>query len=264
MAADWRTRGPQDDDVARRHSTSSYQAVVVDHQVKERARTNECATASWDFPVRAFMSRDRSLGPDRQKNRTRTNSGVPTSRLSVAAGERPSRCTTCAGMCFSMNVASTDLLRCYGRSPRGARLHDHTPCSHVRRTRHHGLTPRRTQAARRLRWAESRHRRSRLRGTSPGAAPAMWSCSITSPCTSSRTSEMRLQPSARACGFLPPYSPDFNPIEQLFAKLQAFLRAARLRSFDHVCRMRASIALFTADECASYVRHSGYRLAPTA
>ena len=36
--------------------------------------------------------------------------------------------------------------------------------------------------------------------------------------------------------FLPPYSPDFNPIEQAFAKLKAFLRAARPRSFDQVVR----------------------------
>jgi hypothetical protein len=34
--------------------------------------------------------------------------------------------------------------------------------------------------------------------------------------------------------FLPPYNPDFNPIEQAFAKLKAFLRAARPRTFDHV------------------------------
>ena len=32
--------------------------------------------------------------------------------------------------------------------------------------------------------------------------------------------------------FLPPYSPDFNPIELAFAKLKAFVRAARPRSFD--------------------------------
>jgi transposase len=34
--------------------------------------------------------------------------------------------------------------------------------------------------------------------------------------------------------FLPPYSPDFNPIEQAFSKLKAFLRAARPRNFDQV------------------------------
>ena len=62
--------------------------------------------------------------------------------------------------------------------------------------------------------------------------------------------------------FLPPYSPDFNPIELAFAKLKAFLRAARPRSFDQVCALIATaLGLFTADECANYVRHCGYRVA---
>ena len=62
--------------------------------------------------------------------------------------------------------------------------------------------------------------------------------------------------------FLPPYSPDFNPIELAFAKLKAFLRAARPRTFEHVCGLiAAAIPLFTADECANYARHCGYRVA---
>ena len=62
--------------------------------------------------------------------------------------------------------------------------------------------------------------------------------------------------------FLPPYSPDFNPIEMAFAKLKAFLRAARPRTFDHVTALTAAaLALFTPAECRNYVRHSGYRLA---
>jgi transposase len=62
--------------------------------------------------------------------------------------------------------------------------------------------------------------------------------------------------------FLPPYSPDFNPIEQAFAKLKAFLRAARPRSFDHVnALVAAALELFLPAECGNYVRHSGYRLA---
>jgi len=61
--------------------------------------------------------------------------------------------------------------------------------------------------------------------------------------------------------FLPPYSPDFNPIEQAFAKLKAFLRAARPRSFDHVLALVAlALDLFAPDECRNYIRHSGYRL----
>jgi len=58
--------------------------------------------------------------------------------------------------------------------------------------------------------------------------------------------------------FLPPYSRDFNPIEQVFAKLKAFLRAARPRSFDQICElMAAAINLFAPTECANYMRHSG-------
>ena len=62
--------------------------------------------------------------------------------------------------------------------------------------------------------------------------------------------------------FLPPYSPDFNPIEQAFAKLKAFLRAARPWSFDQVCDLIATaLRLFSPTECANYIRHSGYRIA---
>ena len=47
--------------------------------------------------------------------------------------------------------------------------------------------------------------------------------------------------------FLPPYSPDFNPIELAFAKLKAFLRAARPRSFDQVVELVAiALELFHA------------------
>jgi len=62
--------------------------------------------------------------------------------------------------------------------------------------------------------------------------------------------------------FLPPYSPDFNPIELTFAKLKAFLRAARPRTFDEVCDLIAiALGLFTPEECAAYVSHCGYRVA---
>jgi transposase len=62
--------------------------------------------------------------------------------------------------------------------------------------------------------------------------------------------------------FLPPYSPDFNPIELAFAKLKAFLRALRPRSFDQVVELVAiALGLFTPQECANFVRHCGYRIA---
>jgi transposase len=61
--------------------------------------------------------------------------------------------------------------------------------------------------------------------------------------------------------FLPPYSPDFDPIEQVFAKLKAFLRAARPRSFDHVVdRVAIALELCSPAECINFVRHCGYRV----
>ena len=61
--------------------------------------------------------------------------------------------------------------------------------------------------------------------------------------------------------FLPPYSPDLNPIEMAFAKLKAFLRAARPRTFDQVLELVAiALPLFTPQECLNFVRHCGYRV----
>jgi len=53
-----------------------------------------------------------------------------------------------------------------------------------------------------------------------------------------------------------------NPIELAFAKLKAFLRAMRPRTFEQVCDLiAAALGLFTSDECAKYARHCGYRVA---
>jgi putative transposase len=59
--------------------------------------------------------------------------------------------------------------------------------------------------------------------------------------------------------FLPKYSPDLNPIEQVFAKLKHFLRKAAARSFDTVTTAIGQILdRFTAAECANYFTNSGY------
>jgi transposase len=160
---------------------------------------------------------------------------------------------------------TTDLLRRYGRSVRGTRLHDHTPCRHWQtHTVIAGL---------------------RLDGLT---APAVFDGPIDTPTFLAYVEQVLVpslrpgdvvvldnlavhkQPEVRSAveragahlRFLPPYSPDFNPIEQVFAKLKAFLRAARPRSFDQVCELIATaIGLFTPSECTNYVRHSGYRVA---
>jgi DDE superfamily endonuclease len=61
--------------------------------------------------------------------------------------------------------------------------------------------------------------------------------------------------------FLPPYRPDFNPIELAFAKLKAFIRAVRPRTFDQVCELiTIALRLFTLDECRHFIQHCGYRV----
>jgi transposase len=58
---------------------------------------------------------------------------------------------------------------------------------------------------------------------------------------------------------LPPYSPDFNPIEQAFAKLKALLRKAAERTVDGLWDAIASIlGTFTPAECANYFAAAGY------
>ncbi len=159
---------------------------------------------------------------------------------------------------------TTDLLRRYGRSLRGTRLHDHTPCGHWQT---HTVI-----AA------------LRLDGVS---APAVFDGPIDNPTFLAYVEQVLVptlrrgdvvvldnlaahkQPEVRTAieqagaqlRFLPPYSPDFNPIEMAFAKLKAFLRAARPRTFDHVCELMATaLALFMPDQCANYVKHCGYRV----
>jgi transposase len=160
---------------------------------------------------------------------------------------------------------TTDLLRRYGRSPRGTRLRDHTPCSHWQT---HTVV-----AA------------LRLEGV---GAPAVFDGPIDSASFLAYVEQVLVptlrrgdvvvldnlavhkQPEVRIAieqagaylRYLPPYSPDFNPIELAFAKLKAFLRAARPRSFEQVCGLIATaLGLFTPDECANYARHCGYRVA---
>ena len=160
---------------------------------------------------------------------------------------------------------TTDLLRRYGRSLRGVRLRDHTPCGHwethtiIAALRPEGIT-----------------------------APAVFDGPIDNASFRAYVEQVLVptlrpgdvivldnlavhkQPEVRAAieaagasvRFLPPYSPDFNPIEMAFAKLKAFLRAARPRSVDHVTALTAAaLTLFTPAECRNYVRHCGYRLA---
>ena len=59
--------------------------------------------------------------------------------------------------------------------------------------------------------------------------------------------------------FLPPYSPDLNPIEQAFAKLKAHLRSAGARTWQELWRAVGNICeMFEPKECWNFFRHAGY------
>jgi transposase len=159
---------------------------------------------------------------------------------------------------------TTDLVRRYGRSPRGTRLHDHAPCGHWETsTVIAGLRLETLTAAAvfdgpidtvTFRAYVDQVLVPTLR---PGDVVVLDNLAV------------HKQPEVRAAieavgaqlRFLPPYSPDFNPIEQAFAKLKAFLRAARPRSFPQVTALiGVALELFTPPECENYVRNCGYRV----
>lgn len=59
--------------------------------------------------------------------------------------------------------------------------------------------------------------------------------------------------------YLPPYSPDLNPIEQVFAKFKALLRKAAARTVEALWHaIEKALNAFSSDECSAYLRNSGY------
>ena len=66
---------------------------------------------------------------------------------------------------------------------------------------------------------------------------------------------------AHGCWFLylPPYSPDLNPIEMAFAKLKTHLRKIGARTFTDVFKAIGQVCnLFPTDECWHYFKAAGY------
>jgi transposase len=59
--------------------------------------------------------------------------------------------------------------------------------------------------------------------------------------------------------FLPKYSPDLNPIEQVFAKLKHLLRKCAARTVETICAAIGQLLqAFTPQECANYFTNAGY------
>ena len=157
---------------------------------------------------------------------------------------------------------ATDLLRRYGRSPRGRRVHDHAP-------HHHWQTSTFVAAL-------------RVTGVT---APTLFDGPMDGECFLAYVDQMlaptlevgdivvmdnlashkvegvreRIAAAGAQLWYLPPYSPDLNPIELWFAKLKALLRTARRRTVEELWdTVGACLSLFSATECRNYFRHCGY------
>jgi len=159
---------------------------------------------------------------------------------------------------------TTDLIRRYGRSLRGTRLGDRAPCGHwqthtvVAALRPTALTATAVFDGPIDHVTFLAYVEQILRPTlAKGDVVVMDNLAV----HKHPAVRAAIEGAGATLRFLPAYSPDLNPIEMAFAKLKAFLRAARPRTFDRVCELiGAALALFEAAECANYVRHCGYRL----
>ena len=157
---------------------------------------------------------------------------------------------------------TTDLLRRYGRCARGQRLIDHAPFGHwqthtiLAALRREGLTAPAVFDGPIDQATFVAYLQQVLAPTlRPGDIVVLDNLSV----HKDPHARAAIEQTGAAMWFLPPYSPDFNPIEQVFAKLKAFFRAARPRSFDQVCALFATaLGHFSAAECTNYLRHCGY------
>jgi transposase len=60
--------------------------------------------------------------------------------------------------------------------------------------------------------------------------------------------------------YLPPYSPDFNPIENMWSKVKSILRGLAARKFDELGdAMKTAILSVTEDDCVGFFNHCGYK-----
>jgi transposase len=156
---------------------------------------------------------------------------------------------------------ATNLARRYGRSPRGARLVAAVPHGHWRTTIVAGLRQSGIVAPLVLDGA--------MTGTAFRAnveqflAPALrpGDVVVLDNLAAHKVDGVRQALAAAGASllYLPPYSPDFNPIEQLFAKLKALLRKAAARTKDELwSTIGRLLATVPPAECARYLHHCDY------
>jgi transposase len=158
--------------------------------------------------------------------------------------------------------ATTNMARRYGRAPRGERVVAAIPHGHWKTTtflaalRHDRITapcvfdgP--INGERFLAWVEQ----ALVPTLTPGDIVIMDNLG------SHKVAGVReaIEAAGARVLYLPPYSPDLNPIEQVFAKLKSILRTVAARTVDALWEaIGAALDAFSAAECANYLRNAGY------
>jgi transposase len=158
--------------------------------------------------------------------------------------------------------ATTNMARRHGRSRRGQRVVAAVPHGHWKTTtfiaalRHHGLSAPcvfdgAINGARFLAYVQQ------------GLAPSLRTGEVVVLDNLKAHKVKGVREAIEAAGasllYLPPYSPDLNPIELAFAKLKALLRSAATRTVEALWRTLGQVLdAFTPAECAHYLAHAGY------
>jgi transposase len=159
--------------------------------------------------------------------------------------------------------ASTNMSRRYGRSLKGRRLISAVPHGHWKTTtfvaalRSEGLTaPMVVDGAINGRVFLAYVRQQLVPTLRPGDIVVMDNLA------SHKVSGVReaIEEAGARVAYLPPYSPDLNPIELVFSKLKRLLRSAGERTVDGLWGLLGRVhEKFPTDECRRYIAHCGYR-----
>ena len=163
--------------------------------------------------------------------------------------------------------ATTNMCRRYGRSPRGERLIAKVPHGHWKTTtfiaalRADGLTAPTVMDGAMDGALFLAYVRQQLTPTlRPGDIVVMDNL----PCHKVAGILQAIEQAGARLIYLPPYSPDFNPIEQVFSKLKWLLRSSAERTVEGLWSLLGRLLdRFPPDECLRYYRHCGYIATPT-
>jgi transposase len=157
------------------------------------------------------------------------------------------------------SAAKTNMTRLRGRAPRGQRVHDHAPAGHwcattmIGAIRLAGSTACMTiEDATDTEVFRAFVQQVLIPTLKPGDVVVMDNLS------SHKKPVRRLEQSGMHVRFLPPYSPDFNPIEKMWSKVKTALRAAKARAAALNDAIADALAAITPEDAAGWFASCGY------